>query len=227
MLKCTNLNKKYYFRKKFHYANKNISLQVENGKMIWIYGNSGAGKTTLLNLLSGIDFCDSGEVFWKDFSLHLKTVQEKANFRLQNCGIVFQSFELLKTQSAWNNILLPAKLLSQNKKDILQEKEKTAQHLLETFEVEKLQNKKPNELSGGERQRIAIARALINNPKYLLADEVTASLDECMSQTIYQYLKKHIKKTNGIGIFVSHDSSIKKFADEVYQMQEGELTCIS
>lgn len=239
MLKCTNMNKTYYFGKNnkleknnknilaTQEANKDISFEVNNGKLVWIHGNSGAGKTTLLNVLSGIDSLDSGEILWDDFSLHQKTAKQKADFRLANCGIIFQSLELLKTQNLFNNVLLPAKILHGNDNKFLQEKKTFAKELLEHFEIWHLRNKKPNELSGGERQRTAIARAIINKPRYILADEITASLDKKMAQTIYTFLRSYIKKTNGIGLFVSHDDSIKNYIDEVYQMQEGRLLCIS
>lgn len=219
MLTCTNLNKTYHFGNKTQVANQDISFEIKSGQMIWIYGNSGAGKTTLLNLLSGIDTLDSGEIFWGDVSLHTKTQNEKADFRLQNCGLIFQFFELIKTQSALNNALLPVRIAHTHFKG----KNKWAQELFEFFGMWNLRDKKPNELSGGERQRVAIIRSLMNHSRYILADEVTASLDSDMGQKTYQYLKDYIKQKNGIGIFVSHDPSIKKFADAIYSMAEGKL----
>lgn len=131
---------------------------------------------------------------------------------------MFQFFELLKTQSAYSNAALTLKLLGQDKKTI----ESALNPLFERYGLSHLKEKKAHLLSGGEQQRIAIVRALASSPRFIVADEITASLDVSRSQQIYTDLRNHIKQKNGVGVFVSHDPLIKDFADEVYTMKNGE-----
>lgn len=218
MLEIENLCKNYVIKGQSVYANKNISLSVKDGDMIWIKGNSGAGKSTFLNLISGIDDFDSGSIKWNDFDFSKKSKSDFSKFRLENCGIIFQFFELLKTQNAFNNAILPLKIAKNTsiKKDFIFD-------LFSEFEISNLIKKYPSQLSGGEKQRVGIIRALVNKPKYLLADEITASLDVDMSKKVYNFLRTYIKNQNGIGIFVSHDSIISDYVDSCYEMSNGEM----
>ncbi|AEE17415.1 ABC transporter ATP-binding protein [Treponema brennaborense] len=219
MLKVNNICKSYSIGKTFINANKDINLTVQDGKLIWIYGNSGSGKTTLLNLLVGLDKEDKGEVIWDGDSLTKKTGNQKADFRLSNCGLIFQFFEMIKTQNVYSNISIPLQLQKKDTKTI----KNIIYPFLEQFQIAELKNKKPNQLSGGEKQRTAIIRALVTNPKYIIADEITASLDVEMSKFVYQVIRAYIKKNNGIGVFVSHDPIIENYVDSVYKMQNGIL----
>lgn len=218
MLVIENLCKNYVIKGQSVCANKNISLSVKDGEMIWIKGNSGAGKSTFLNLISGIDDFDSGSIKWGDFDFAKKSRSDFSKFRLENCGIIFQFFELLKTQNAFNNAILPLKITKNTsiKKDFVFD-------LFSEFEISNLIKKYPSQLSGGEKQRVGIIRALINKPKYLLADEITASLDVDMSKKVYEFLKNYIKTQNGIGIFVSHDFIISDYVDSCYEMTNGNI----
>lgn len=219
MLIVKNLSKSYYLDKKKYYANKDINFSVEDGKMVWIYGNSGSGKTTLLNMISGLDIADEGTVQWNGTDILNLSSNQRADFRLINMGLVFQFFDMIKTQNIFSNVSIPLKLLNKEKTEI----NKKVYSALELFGIEKLYNKKPNSLSGGERQRAAIARAIISNPKIIIADEITASLDTEMSKNVYKILKDYIKENDCIGIFVSHDPLIREFADEIYVMKNGSL----
>lgn len=219
MLAVRNLSKTYSFHKNKHCANRNISFAVEDGKMIWIYGNSGSGKTTLLNMISGLDLADEGVVEWDGVDILKLSNNQRADFRLHNMGLIFQFFDMIKTQSLYSNVAIPLKLLN-TKKKIIKER---VYSMLGTFGIEGLANKKPNCLSGGERQRAAVARALISNPRIIIADEITASLDTEMSKQVYRILKEYIKKNKCIGIFVSHDPLIRDYADEIYLMKNGSL----
>ncbi|MCK9170708.1 MAG: ABC transporter ATP-binding protein [Treponema sp.] len=219
MLSICNLNKLYHVQEQIIKANADISLTVMPGEIVWIKGNSGAGKSTFLNVVSGIDFADSGSVKWDTDEITEMTGKQCADFRLKKCGLVFQFFELMKTQNAFDNAALPMKIKGSTKKEISQK----MCALFEDFEVGQLMKKKPAELSGGEKQRIAIIRALANDPVYLLADEITASLDRTLSEKVYDYLRNYIKKQNGIGLFVSHDPAITEYADACYIMNDGRL----
>lgn len=219
MLVVKNLSKTYLLQKNKYYANKNINFVVEDGKMIWIYGNSGSGKTTLLNMISGLDLADEGVVEWDGVDILKLSNNQRADFRLHNMGLVFQFFDMIKTQSLYSNVSIPLKLLH-IKKNVITEK---VHSVLGKFRIESLANKKPCYLSGGERQRAAIARAMISNPRIIIADEITASLDTEMSKQVYRILKEYIKKNKSVGIFVSHDPLIREYADEVYVMKNGSL----
>lgn len=223
MLKITHLNKSYSIKNQLVLANNNISFTSENGELVWIFGNSGAGKSTFLNVISGIDKMDSGEIYWDDYNLSAQSHSKNSDFRIKNCGLIFQFFQLMKTQNAFDNAILPLKIAredSKNNRDYVYS-------LFESFEIEYLVSKYPHELSGGEKQRVAIIRALANHPKYFIADEITASLDKYNSEKVYAFMRNYIKENNGIGIFVSHDSIIKNYVDSIYEMNSGRLNkCI-
>lgn len=219
MLKIENLSKSYFIKNKEILACKNINLNINDGSFIWIKGNSGAGKSTLLNIIAGIDKPDSGNLLWNEKSLITIKKNESCDFRIHTCGLVFQFFELLKTQSVYKNVCLPMIISKKSKNEIKERMD----FLLNEFEIFDLKNKKPNELSGGEKQRVAICRALSNFPKLLLLDEITASLDTELSHKTYTFLKKYIQENNSVGIFVSHDEIINNYADEIYSMRAGEL----
>ena len=157
MLEVIKLCKTYSVGNKIISANDDISFSVKKGEMIWIYGNSGSGKSTLLNLLVGLDKQNSGTVEWDNKNLFTMTNSEKADFRLHNCGLIFQFFEMVKTQNIFSNVSIPLVLLKQNKNQI----RKTVTSLLEEFKISSLQKMKPEYLSGGEIQRAAIVRSLV------------------------------------------------------------------
>ncbi|CEM63066.1 ABC transporter ATP-binding protein [Treponema phagedenis] len=212
--------KSYKVKNKKIEVNKHIHFKVEPANLVWIYGNSGAGKSTFLNIITGIDDSDSGSVSWNGKAITSMNANARAQFRLENCGLIFQFFELIKSQTIYNNAALPLKIQKKSSKEI----QAILFPLFELFDLQSLVHKKPNELSGGERQRVSIVRALSAAPKYLVADEITSSLDIKRSHQVYEYLRGYIQKKNGVGIFVSHDPIIKNYADKVYKMEEGCLT---
>lgn len=223
MLTINNLNKAYMIKNQKVMANNDISFNAQDGEVLWIFGNSGAGKSTLLNTISGIDKPDSGYIAWGDYELSNQNAKTNSIFRLNNCGLIFQFFELLKTQTAYNNAILPLRIAANDTK----ENRQYVYSLFEEFGITDLLSKYPHELSGGEKQRIAIIRSLANKPRYFIADEITASLDKENSRKIYEFMRNYIKRNNGIGIFVSHDTTIKDYVDATYEMNAGKLTkCI-
>ena len=143
MLIVKNLTKTYSLEKQKYYANKDINFSVADGKMVWIYGNSGSGKTTLLNMISGLDVANQGSVQWNEIDILSLSSNQRADFRLKNMGLVFQFFDMIKTQSVFSNVSIPLKLLNKNKSEI----NKKVYSALELFGIEKLSNKKPNSLS--------------------------------------------------------------------------------
>lgn len=219
-LKVENVCKSFFVKNKEIAVNKDINLSVTSPSLVWIYGNSGAGKSTFLNLITGIDGVSKGKIFWSGRELGRMNADEAAAFRLENFGLIFQFFELIKAQSVWHNAAFPLKILRKSKKEM----ERILTPLFELFDLTPLIHKKPSELSGGEKQRVSIVRALAVEPKYLIADEITSSLDEKHSKQVYEYLRDYLKRKDGIGIFVSHDPIIKKYADKNYRMKDGFLS---
>ena len=218
-LAVKNLYKSYTIEKTNYEVNKDINLSVPPASLVWIYGNSGAGKSTFLNVITGIDTPDAGSVSWDGSEINTMNVNKRAQFRLEHFGLIFQFFELIKAQTIYENAALPLKITRKSKKEI----DAVLFPLFEYFDVRSLIRKKPDQLSGGEKQRVSIVRALSTNPRYIIADEITSSLDTKRSHQVYGYLRSYIKEKNGIGIFVSHDPIISEYADIVYTMQAGRL----
>ena len=216
-LAVKNLYKSYTIEKTNYAVNKDINLSVPPASLVWIYGNSGAGKSTFLNVITGIDTPDAGSVSWDGCEINTMNVNKRAQFRLEHFGLIFQFFELIKAQTIYENAALPLKITRKSKKEI----DAVLFPLFEYFDVRSLIRKKPDQLSGGEKQRVSIVRALSTNPRYIIADEITSSLDTKRSHQVYGYLRSYIKEKNGIGIFVSHDPIISEYADIVYTMQAG------
>ena len=216
-LAVKNLYKSYTIEKTNYEVNKDINLSVPPASLVWIYGNSGAGKSTFLNVITGIDTPDAGSVSWDGSKINTMNVNKRAQFRLEHFGLIFQFFELIKAQTIYENAALPLKITRKSKKEI----DAVLFPLFEYFDVRSLIRKKPDQLSGGEKQRVSIVRALSTNPRYIIADEITSSLDTKRSHQVYRYLRSYIKEKNGIGIFVSHDPIISEYADTVYTMQAG------
>ena len=216
-LAVKNLYKSYTIEKTNYEVNNDINLSVPPASLVWIYGNSGAGKSTFLNVITGIDTPDAGSVSWDGSEINTMNVNKRAQFRLEHFGLIFQFFELIKAQTIYENAALPLKITRKSKKEI----DAVLFPLFEYFDVRSLIRKKPDGLSGGEKQRVSIVRALSTNPRYIIADEITSSLDTKRSHQVYGYLRSYIKEKNGIGIFVSHDPIISEYADTVYTMQAG------
>ena len=216
-LAVKNLYKSYTIEKTNYEVNKDINLSVPPASLVWIYGNSGAGKSTFLNVITGIDTPDEGSISWDGSEINTMNVNKRAQFRLEHFGLIFQFFELIKAQTIYENAALPLKITRKSKKEI----DAVLFPLFEYFDVRSLIRKKPDQLSGGEKQRVSIVRALSTNPRYIIADEITSSLDTKHSHQVYGYLRSYIKEKNGIGIFVSHDPIISEYADTVYSMQAG------
>ena len=216
-LAVKNLYKSYTIEKTNYEVNKDINLSVPPASLVWIYGNSGAGKSTFLNVITGMDRPDARSVSWDGSEINTMNVNKRAQFRLEHFGLIFQFFELIKAQTIYENAALPLKITRKSKKEI----DAVLFPLFEYFDVRSLIRKKPDQLSGGEKQRVSIVRALSTNPRYIIADEITSSLDIKRSHQVYGYLRSYIKEKNGIGIFVSHDPIISEYTDTVYTMQAG------
>ena len=217
-LKLNNLTKKYEKNKSIKVLN-NINFKFEAGKVYSIVGPSGSGKSTLLNLLSLIDIPSSGYIEFNKEKIDINSSIENDYIRSKNIGIIYQDKNLLSDFTALENVLLPNLLISNNKSKSIE----LAKKLIKKFNLSSRLNHYPTELSGGENQRIAIARALINEPNIILADEPTGSLDFENAKQIFKILF-NLKDKNRIIIFATHNRYFANMADCKIKMIGGKMT---
>lgn len=219
IIEVKNLSKEYNLGKIKIEVLKNISFQIKEGTFLAIEGPSGSGKTTLLNLIGGLDKPDTGEIFIEGENLNKFNNNQLADYRCLKIGFVFQFFNLMPHLNTIENVLLP-KIFSGDifKKDIQKAKE-----LILKVGLEKREHHKPSELSGGEQQRIAIARALINEPKILLLDEPTGNLDAKNTQEIFKLLRNINQNDRTTIIIGTHNTEIKNFAQRIFKLNNGEI----
>ena len=209
MIKITNLKKSYSEEKVL----KGINLTLDNGLVI-IQGSSGSGKSTLLNILGTLDTQYEGSVEIGNKELKELKEGEKNLFRRQHMGFIFQFHHLINDLTILDNILLPSKL---GKEDKIEE----AHELAKEFGIEHILNKQPVNTSGGERQRTALARALINNPNIIFADEPTGNLDNENSLKVAKLFKKISKDMGKLVIIATHDMIFTDFADQSFKIKDG------
>ena len=191
----------------------NLSLEIRKGEMIILHGSSGCGKTTLLNLIAGLDRPTSGKITIDDTRIDEMTEDEMARFRLLNVGFIFQDYNLISDLTIFENVALPLKLAG--KKDL-----ESARNLLKEFEIDKLSDQKANSVSGGEAQRAAIARAMANNPKILLADEPTGNLDKWNEENVMHYFKKIQEDFNTTILLATHNENLSTFGTRIVSFKE-------
>lgn len=197
----------------------NLNLTIEPGKKVVISGESGCGKSTLLHMISGFESVSSGSILIDGEEITTKSERELAAFRKNKIGFIFQFHYLLNDFSALENIALPA-IMSGTKKAKALEK---AKELLSSVGLQERATHFPTQLSGGERQRVAVARALINDPTYILADEPTGNLDQKNSDSVVELLFSLVEKYNKTLILVTHDLNLAKAADHFYLLESGSL----
>ena len=198
-----------------------ISFQVKPGESIAIVGASGSGKSTLLSPLAGLDEVSAGEIFLDDAPLHTMDEEQRAQLRGAKVGFIFQSFMLVQSLTAIENVMLPAEIAG------LPDPKKRAQDILEQVGLSHRAHHYPNQLSGGEQQRVAIARAFIGQPKILFADEPTGNLDAANSEKIEDLLFELNREVGTTLVLVTHDNTLATKCDRQLRMQAGELTEIT
>ncbi|MBR0503391.1 MAG: ABC transporter ATP-binding protein [Paludibacteraceae bacterium] len=213
MIKAANISKSFGSLQVL----KNISLEIQQGEFVSIVGQSGAGKTTLLQILGTLDKPDSGMVNINGSSVFDLNEKELSSFRNLHIGFVFQFHQLLPEFTALENVMIPALIAKKSK----EEAQTTAKELLEFLGMSERATHKPNELSGGERQRIAVARALVNHPDVLLADEPSGSLDSKNKAELNKLLLKLKSELNQTLVVVTHDSEMASISDRILKMQDG------
>jgi len=198
---------------------RGVDLELKSGQMIAITGSSGCGKSTLLHLLGGLDRPDQGEVWWGDQPLNGLSGNELANLRNRMIGFVFQFHHLLPEFSALENVMMPALIRGDGSRSA----SNRAAVLLERFQLQDRMHHRPSELSGGEQQRIAMARALMNEPPVVLADEPTGNLDTENSIMISDILFKYVKDEGSSLIMVTHDPKLADKAKRKIKIKDGKI----
>ena len=201
-------------------AMDNVNLEIKTGKLYVIMGHSGSGKSTLIQILGLLDNLTSGNLYINGQDVSNISEDEKADIRQKEIGFVFQSFYLNPKLTALENVMLPMYI---NKDIESSNRRRKALKLLTNFGLENRINHYPKELSGGEQQRIAIARALANDPSFILADEPTGNLDVKNEEIVYNTLRELANSGKAV-VVVSHNESIKKYADKVLYMDLGKLS---
>jgi putative ABC transport system ATP-binding protein len=218
-IQLKSVSKIYVMGKENVAALDGLNLEIDDGEFVAIMGPSGSGKSTLANVIGGLDTPKSGSVLVDGQEINRLNDRELSNYRNKKIGFVFQSFNLLPTYTALENVMIPLILSGESAKV----RKQKAYDCLKDVGLEARTGHKPNELSGGERQRVSIARALVNDPQIIIADEPTGNLDSKKSIEIVSLLKKLNREKKITIIVITHDPSVAREADRTLRMQDGKL----
>ncbi|WP_316826971.1 ABC transporter ATP-binding protein [Pedobacter miscanthi] len=216
LITIKEIGRKYVIGSEVIHALKSVSLDINKGEFVALMGPSGSGKSTLMNILGCLDTPSSGTYILNGTNVSHMTDDALAEVRNQEIGFVFQTFNLLPRSTSLDNVALPLIYAGTSKKD----RDARAAKALENVGLGNRMDHKPNELSGGQRQRVAVARALINNPSIILADEPTGNLDTKTSVEIMGLLEEIHSKGNTI-ILVTHEEDIAQHAHRIVRMRDG------
>ncbi len=215
MLTATNITKNYGPLPVL----SGVDIQIKKGEIISIVGSSGAGKSTLLHILGTLDKADKGSVCLEGQRIEALSGSKLSAFRNKNIGFVFQFHHLLPEFSALENVCIPAWIAGTKKKEIIEK----ATNLLTTLGLSERLENKPQQLSGGEQQRVAVARALINNPAIIMADEPTGNLDSSNARELHQLFIDLRNKFNQTFLIVTHNEELAQMSDRILHMKDGRI----
>ena len=215
MIKISGIEKSYGNLKVL----KGIDLEISEGEVIAICGASGAGKSTLLHIMGTLDKPDKGDLLFDTTSVFALNDQDLSLFRNKNIGFVFQFHHLLPEFTAVENVALPAMIAGESKKNALQK----AQEMLQIMQLSERLGHKPAQLSGGEQQRVAVARALVNNPKIVLADEPSGNLDTDNARNLHQLFFQLRDKLNKTFVIVTHNEELATLSDRKIIIRDGKI----
>ncbi|WP_305731329.1 ABC transporter ATP-binding protein [Trichlorobacter ammonificans] len=218
LIKIENLKKRYTSGDDVVEALRGVDIEIAEGEFITIMGQSGSGKSTLLSVLGGMNHPTSGEVEMAGVKLYELAGEKLADFRAQNLGFVFQSFHLIPYLTAAENVMLPLAIVSMKSAD----KRAAAAAALERVGLGGKLDRLPNQLSGGEQERVAIARAIVNNPGILLADEPTGNLDSATSDGVMA-LFRELNDAGQTIVMVTHNPDNGRYADRTIQLKDGRV----
>lgn len=215
MIEAQNLKKKYGTLSVVN----GINLSVQRGEFVTIVGKSGAGKSTLLHILGTLDNADSGTLYIADTDVQKFKGNALADFRNKNIGFIFQFHHLLPEFTALENVMMPAQIA----KTPESQARKRAMELLDLLSLSDRATHKPNQMSGGEQQRVAVARAIMNAPAVIFADEPSGNLDSALSNELHNYLFKLRKELNQTFVIVTHNQELAKMSDRRLTMRDGQI----
>ncbi len=219
VIEIRNLEKTYNETSVPVHAVNGINLEIGKGEFSAIVGPSGCGKTTLLNLIGGLDYPTSGEIFIGNTKINDLKEKELTDFRLNNIGFVFQDYNLIPVLTAKENIEFILELQGWAKDKI----EKRSAELLKAVGLYDRRNNKPSELSGGQQQRVAVARALASKPEFVLADEPTANLDSKSTENLLRIMEELNRIEEVTFVFATHDSRVMKRAHRIITLEDGKI----
>ena len=219
ILLANNIYKNYYLDNATVDVLKGIDLEIYEGEVIALTGLSGVGKSTLLHILGVLDRPTKGRLFIDDKDIFQYDDRKLANYRNKTVGFVFQFHHLLPEFSALENVMLPGLIAREDKNDVLIR----AENLLKEVGLANRLNHRPNELSGGEQQRVAVARALINSPQLILADEPSGNLDRQSANALHESLRNLNKRMNQTMVIVTHNVELANDANRVIELFDGRV----
>lgn len=217
-----NIKKVYRMGDERIAAINGVSLSIEQGEICCLLGTSGSGKSTLLNLIAGLEKPTKGEIIFNKHHIEKMNENQLARFRQAYVGFVFQSYNLLPTLTALENVSLPLVFKKISKK----ERNERAMEMLEAVGLGDRAKHKPSQMSGGQQQRVSIARAFINNPQVVFADEPTGNLDTKTTYEMMDLITGLAKKHNQTLIIVTHDLEISEYADRIIKLSDGKVASI-
>ena len=219
VLKVKNIEKYYGSRSNLTKAIDDISFSIQEGEFVGIMGASGSGKTTLLNVISTIDRVTAGHIFVNDEDITKLKGNSLNKFRREELGFIFQDFNLLDTLTAYENIALALSIQKVKPKEI----EKKVIDVAKKLEIENILDKYPYQISGGQKQRVASARAIITNPKLILADEPTGALDSKSARKLLESFESLNKEYRATILMVTHDAFTASYADRILFIKDGKI----
>jgi len=219
ILHCKDIIKTFGSGASKVFALQGVTLDVYEGELLMLVGPSGCGKTTFVSTITALLSFDSGICNVLGVELASMDENEKAHFRAKSIGFVFQAFNLLPSLTAVENVALPLTIAGEKRTIALQK----AKIMLDEVELSSKYNVKPSHLSGGQQQRVAIARALVHNPKFIICDEPTSSLDHKSGQVVMELLSKMTKEKGKTMIVVTHDNRIYEYGDRMAHMEDGKI----
>ena len=219
LIEIKGLTKKYRLGQEVITALDNVNLTIRRGEFFCLLGTSGSGKSTLLHVVAGLERATKGEVLLRGVPLTKMRERKMATFRRKHMGFIFQSYNLLPSLTALENVALPLVFAGVSKKERL----RRAYQMLKQMGLKDRLRNKPTEMSGGQQQRVSIARALINNPQIIFADEPTGNLDTKTTHEIMAILSEKVREAGVTLIMVTHDLNLTGYADRVAEMIDGRI----
>ena len=219
LIKLNKVSKVFKVGEENFTALHEVSLEIESGAFMSFVGPSGSGKTTLLNLIGGLDVPTSGDIYFKESGLSSMSRQQMAQYRRENIGFIFQTYNLLPVYSVYENVLFPLLLKGSKEKNVRDR----VMDIVEKVGLSDQSKKRPSQLSGGQCQRVAIARALVKDPTLILADEPTANLDTENSLQILELMRELNRQYKAAVVFSTHDEKVTRFIRREVKLEDGRV----